>query len=125
MRNFSKTWKSSKKPKKQIKYRLKSHLHIKQKLVHAHLSKVLRSKYGKRNIGLRKGDKVRVMCGKFKKYENKIEKVDLKKTRVFVSGVEIVKKDGSKKLLAIHPSNLMITELNLDDKLRQKALEGK
>jgi len=125
MQNFSRTWKSSKKPTKQIKYRLKSQLHIKQKFVHAHLSKGLRTKYGKRNIGLRKGDKVRIMRGKFKKYENKIEKVDLKKTRVFVSGVEIAKKDGSKKLLAIHPSNLMITELNLDDKLRQKALEGR
>ena len=33
--------------------------------------------------------------------------------------------DGTKKLLALHPSNLMIIELNLDDKFRQKLLERK
>ena len=38
---------------------------------------------------------------------------------------ELTKRDGTKKLLALHPSNLMITELNLDDKMRQKALERK
>ena len=100
-------------------------IHIKQKFVHTHLSKDLRKKYGKRDIGLRKGDKVKIMRGQFKKHEGKIEMIDLKKTRVFVSGVEITKKDGSKKLLALNPSNIMITELNLDDKFRQKALERK
>jgi len=43
--------------------------------------------------------------------------------RVFVSGVERSKKDGTKALLPLHPSNLIITELSLDDKLRQKILE--
>ena len=60
-----------------------------------------------------------------KKHEGKVEKVDLKKSRIFVSGAELTKKDGTKKLLALHPSNIMVTELNLDDKLRQKAFEGK
>ena len=125
MKNFSGSWKSSKTPRKQRKYRLNAPIHIKQKFVHAHLSKDLRKKYGKRDIGLRKGDKVKIMRGQFKKHEGKIEMIDLKKTRVFVSGVEITKKDGSKKLLALNPSNIMITELNLDDKFRQKALERK
>ena len=125
MKNFSGSWKSSKTPRKQRKYRLNAPIHIKQKFVHTHLSKDLRKKYGKRDIGLRKGDKVKIMRGQFKKHEGKIEMIDLKKTRVFVSGVEITKKDGSKKLLALNPSNIMITELNLDDKFRQKALERK
>lgn len=125
MKNFSKAWKSSKKPRKQRKYRLNAPLHIRQKFMHAHASRDLRKKYGKRSVGLRKGDKVKIMRGQFEKHEGKVENVDLKKIRVFVSGVELTKKDGTKKLLALHPSNIMVTELNLDDKLRQKALERK
>ena len=125
MKNFSSTWKSSKKPRKQRKYRLSAPLHIKQKFVQSHLSNDLRKKYSKRSIGLRKGDKVKIMQGQFKKHEGKIEMIDLKKTRVFVNGVELTKRDGTKRLFALHPSNLMITELNLEDKLRQKILERK
>lgn len=124
-KDFSKTWKSSRKPAKQRKYRLNSDLHVKQKFINAHLSKDLRKKYGKRSIGLRKGDKVKVMVGRFRKHEGKIENISLRKSMVFVNGVEISKKDGTKKMLALQPSNLMITELNLEDKLRQKALEAK
>ena len=125
MKKFSKTWKSSKKPRKQRKFRLGAPLHVKQKFVHTHLSKELRKKYSKRSIGLRKGDKIKVMSGQFRKHEGKVEMVDLKKTRVFVNGVETTKKDGTKKMIALNPSNLMVVELNLDDKFRQKSLERK
>lgn len=125
MNKFSTTWKSSKKPRKQRKYRISAPLHIKQKFLHSHLSKDLRKKYGIRSIGLRKGDKVKILRGNFKKHEGKVEKIDLKRTSIFVSGIESTKRDGTKKLLALQPSNLMITELNLDDKLRQKVFESK
>ena len=125
MKEFSASWKSSKKPRKQRKYRFRAHLHTKRKFVHSHLSKDLRKKYSKRSIGLRKGDKVRIMRGQFKKHEGRIERVELKSSRVFVNGIESTKKDGTKKLLPLQPSSLMITELNLDDKLRQKLLEKK
>lgn len=124
MKKFSNTWKSSTKPRKQRKYIFNAPLHTKQKFAHSHLSKELRKKYGKRSIGLRKGDKVRIMRGEFKKHEGKVENISMKNTRVFVSGVEITKKDGTKKSLPLQPSNLMVTELNLDDKLRQKLLGG-
>ena len=124
-KNFSTSWKASTRPGKQRKYRTNSPLHIKQKLVTAHISKDLRKKYVKRSVGIRKGDKVKIMVGKFRKLEGKIERVDLKKTRVYISGVESTKKDGTKRLLPVHPSNLMVTELSLDDKLRQKILERK
>ena len=125
MKKFSITWKSSKKPRKQRNYRARAPMHIKQKFIHSHISKELRKKYGKRSISARKGDKVIVMRGSFRKHEGKVEKIAIKNTKIFVSGVEITKKDGTKKLLAIHPSNITITELNLDDKLRQKILERK
>ena len=125
MKQFSNTWKNSWKPAKQRQYRLNATLAIKQKLMHAHLSKDLRKKYGKRNIGLRQGDKVKILRGRFKKHEGKVEKINLKNSKIFVAGAELTKKDGSKKLLAIEPSNLMITELNMDDKFRQKLFERK
>lgn len=125
MKKFSKTWKSSRKQSKQRKFRLNAPLHVKQKFVNTHLSKELRKKYSKRSIGIRKGDKIKVMHGQFKKHEGKVEMIDLKKTRVFVNGVEVTKKDGTKKMIALNPSNLMVVELNLDDKFRQKSLERK
>lgn len=125
MADFSSSWKSSKKPGKQRKYRLNAPLHIKSSLVNAHLSKDLRKKYGKRSATVRKGDKVRILRGQFKKQEGKVERVDLKNTRVFVAGIELTRRDGTKKQLDIHPSNLMVTELNTDDKFRQKSLERK
>ena len=125
MRYFLKSWRGSRKPRKQRKYRMNAPLHIKHRLVHSHLSKDLRRKYRRRNTGLRKGDKVKILRGQFKKHEGKVERIDLKNTKIFVSGAELTKRDGTKRSLALHPSNLMIIELNLDDKFRQKLLERK
>ncbi len=125
MKKFSREWKSNKKPRKQRNYRLNSPLHIKQKFTHVHLSKDLRKKFGKRNISLRKGDKVKVMKGRFSKHEGKVEKVDIRRSRIFIAGIEIPKKDGTKRMLALHPSNLMLIDINTDDKFRQKLLERK
>lgn len=124
-KKFSLNWKSSKQIRKQRKYRHNAPLHVRQKFVHVHLSEELRKKYEKRNAGLKKGDKVKVMRGQFKKHTGTVEKVNLKKTKVQVSGIEITKKDGNKTTQLIDPSNLLITELNLDDKLRQKIIERK
>jgi large subunit ribosomal protein L24 len=122
---FSSSWKRSVQPRKQRKYRHNAPLHIKQKFISAHLSKDLRKKHNKRNIGIRKGDKVKVMRGQFRKKEGKVEQVSLKKIKVYVEGVEIAKKDGTKTRYPLHPSNLTIIELNIDDKMRQKILERK
>src|SRR3989338_142754 len=124
-KRFSRSWKSSRKPKKQKKYRMNSPLHVKQCMSHSHLSKELRKKYNKRSIGLRKGDKVKVMRGRFRKHEGKIESIILKKLKVMVSGIEITKKDGTKSRPYLEPSNIMVIELNMEDKWRQKILERK
>ncbi|HLC50037.1 MAG TPA: 50S ribosomal protein L24 [Candidatus Nanoarchaeia archaeon] len=125
MKAYVPSWKSSSKIRKQRKYRAKAPLHVKQKLTHAHLSKDLKLKYKKRSIAIRKGDKVKIMIGSFRKTEGKVDLVRLKDQKVFVAGIEITKRDGSKKQIALNPSNLMITELNMDDKQRQKILERK
>lgn len=119
---FSKSWVASTQPRKQRKYRVNAPLHIKVKFVSAHLSAELRKKYGRRAIELKKEDKVKIMRGQFKGLSGKIERINLKKTVAYMKGAEVSKKDGSKAMYPLHPSNLMITELNLSDKRRLNSL---
>ncbi|MBS3157084.1 50S ribosomal protein L24 [Candidatus Woesearchaeota archaeon] len=119
---FSRAWKGSKKPNKQRKYAANAPLHIKRKMLSSRLSKELTKKYSKRNITVRKGDKVKVVRGNFKNHSGTVEKVLTKLLRVYVEGVHRSKRDGSKAYYPIHPSNLIITELNLGDKKRQEIL---
>ncbi|MFH1455537.1 MAG: 50S ribosomal protein L24 [archaeon] len=122
---WSKTWKSSIQPRKQRKYVHNANLHTRQTLMHTHLSKELKVKYGKRNFGLKVGDKVKVLRGQFKKIEGKVTKVMLKQSKVYIEGVETLKTDGSKTFYPLTPSNLVITDLNLNDKKRKNKLEKK
>lgn len=90
-----------------------------------HLSKDLQKKYSKRSIPIRKGDRVKILRGQFKKTIGKVDSVDLKKLRVYIENVQNIKKDGTKTSYPLHPSNLLILELNLEDKKRRKILERK
>ncbi len=119
-RKFSTHWKSSRQPRKQRKYIAKAPLHIKRKFLSANLSKELRKKYNRRNIPARKGDTVKIMRGKFRKKTGKIISIDTKTSKIKIEGIMIKKQDGSKANVPIHPSNLQITELNLNDKKRIK-----
>lgn len=123
--SFSNKWKSSKQPRKQRKFVANAPLHIKHKFVSANLSKELREKYKKRNTPLRKGDLVKIKRGQYKNKTGKISRVDLKETKVFVEGIEQIRREGRKSEIPIHPSNLVIQELNIDDKKRKIALERK
>ena len=101
----------TKQPRKKRLSLYNAPLHLRQKLVSAHLSKDLRAKEKKRSLPVRKGDKARVMRGRFKKREGKIVRVDLGRLCVFIEGV-FQKKQGGKEILApIQPSNVMIIEL--------------
>ena len=119
---FSKSWKSSRQPRKQRKYRYNAPLHIKRKFLAAALSKDLRKKYGKRSIEVVKDDQVKIMNGQYKGKIGKIIKIFTKRTRVQVDEAYILKLDGNKSYYPIHPSNLMIISLNLKDKKRIKKL---
>jgi len=121
-KKFSRSWIKSKQPRKQRKYSHNAPLHIKGKFMSAHLSKDLMKKYNRRSIRPRKGDKIIVLRGQFKKKKGNVERVDLKKSKVYVSGVEMIKKDGTKVFYPVHPSNLVVTEINLDDKKRAAIL---
>lgn len=115
---FSLSWLSSTQPRKQRKFRFNAPLHIRGQFLNSTLSKELRQKYETRNLRVRKGDKVKVMRGQFKGVTGNVEKVSVLKTKIYVTGVELIKKDGAKVKYPLDPSNLMITSLNLDDKRR-------
>ena len=121
-KKFSTQWKASKQPRKQRKYGVNAPLHIRHKFVSAHLSKELRTKYGKRSFPLRKGDRIKIMNGEFKGKTGKISVVDLIRTRANIEGINRTKKDGSKIGVWFNPSNLQIQELNLEDKKRIESI---
>jgi len=119
MKKFSKLWKSSKKPSKQRKYRANAPLSIKRKFLSVHLSKDLIKKYKTRNVIVRKNDKVKITRGQFRGKTGKILNVITKKSKVFIEGIENVKKDGTKAYYPMEPSNLVIIEPDLTDKRRK------
>jgi len=120
-----KTWNASKQPRKQRKYRYNAPMHVKVKLLHAHLSKDLRKKYGKRSLGIRTGDKVKVLVGDAKGKEVKVSNVDVKKMSVFLESIDRTKMDGSKAMIPFQASNLMITALGKEDKRIKKEMKAK
>lgn len=122
---FSPRWIGSKQPRKQRKFRYNAPLHIRRKMMSVNLTKDLRKKYEKRNFPIVKGDGVRIMRGKFKNKNGKIENVSLKKMQVSIEGIYRTKKDGTKVSVRFDPSNLQIKELELNDKKRKIALERK
>ena len=46
-----------------------------------------------------------------------------KNCRLIISGIDVQKKDGNKTRYPINPSNVMITELKLEDKKRSEILK--
>ena len=113
----------SKKARKQRKFLYRAPLHLRRKMISAHLSKELREQYKRRSFPLRKGDEVKVMRGEFKGTVGKVVKVDTKKYKVYVDAAKKKRSVGTEYLVPISPSNLMIVKLNLDDKYRLKILE--
>lgn len=90
--------------------------------ISAHLSKELRSQYKRRSIGVRKGDEVRIVRGEHAGKSGAVSGVDKKSTRIFVSGVTLKRTVGTEKQVPIEPSNVVITNLILNDSARQRIL---
>lgn len=113
----------SHKPGKQRRALFNAPLHVKHKMLAAHLSKELRQQYGFRSLPVRKGDTVMIMRGDYKGVIGKVVKVDTSKVRVYVEGAMAEKMDGTKYYVPLHPSNLLITKLDLSDEARRAIIE--
>lgn len=121
---FSTKWKSSKQPRKQRKYKANAPLHLRKKFVSINLSKELRKKANQRNVPAKKGDKVKVIVGKFKGKTGKILSVNLKTSKIIVEEINVKKQDGSKANVKLQPSNLQIIEM-ADRKPKTNKKESK
>ncbi len=64
------------------------------------------------------------MRGQFRDTEGKILQIDYKKIRIFVDSATTTKADGKEVQIPLHPSNLMLVKLELDDE-RKALLESK
>ena len=113
------------KPRKQRKRLYQDPLHKRYKKFSASLSSELKKSHNVKSIPVRTGDTVRIMRGDRKGFEGKVSQVARTKHRIFVEGVTREKVDGTTALVPIHPSKVMITRLNLDDKWRKGILERK
>jgi large subunit ribosomal protein L24 len=80
-------------------------------------------KYNKRSVPVIQGDTVKVIRGNFRNHIDKVRHVNLKRQHIEVEGVVTTKVDGSKVPRPVHPSNVVITKLNLTDPWRRERLE--
>jgi len=122
-KKYSSSWKASKQPRKQRKYRANAPLHVKGKFLHAHLTKTLQKKYETRSVRVVTGDKVKVCRGDAKGKKGEVDRVETKRERIYVRGIDRSKLDGTKAFIPLHPSNIIIEELNT--KIRRSFLKTK
>lgn len=111
------------KPARQRKMMFQADAHARRRFFTAALSKELRNSQRINGLSVRRGDTVRVMRGDHKGFEGKVSRVDTRKYKVYVEGLTREKVDGTAIPVSVHPSKIMITNLNLDDKWRKKIVE--
>jgi large subunit ribosomal protein L24 len=123
---FNKNWNRSVQPRKQRKFRANAPNHIARKFMGCNLDKALREKIGQRSVGVRKGDTVKIMRGKFKGKQGKVGEVDVSNTRIQIEGVQRAGKAGGEKLITwFSPSSVKIIILDTSDSKRLKSVDGR
>ncbi len=113
----------TKKPGKSRKMRFNAPHHIKRKYFSAPLSPSLKTQYGTRSMPIIRDDTVQITKGDRRLSEGKVLRVDSKREKIYIEGVTRTRMDGSTVQLPIRPENVMITRLNLDDRIRREKLE--
>lgn len=106
-------------------FRYSAPMHVRQKFVHAHISKELAKKLGikRRSIAVRKGDTVKIMAGKNRGKTGKVADVDLGRGTIQVEGVVRKTAKGKEIMLPIRASNVYLTDMDLNDRLRKKKVD--
>jgi len=108
--------------RKRMLYKASKHLLSKQ--LGSHLAKDLKEKHHCKSMRVIEGDSVKVLRGEFKGIEGKVTKVSTEKRGIAIEGIKREKLKGGNVDIYIHPSNVVITSLNLEDKWRVNRLEG-
>jgi ribosomal protein uL24 len=115
----------SAKPRIQRLFRFTAPMHARQHFMHAHVDKELRKKIGlnKRAIRIARGDSVKIMAGAKKGTTGKVTAVDLRRGRIQITNLTKKNAKGKEFSVSISPSNVYITDLNLEDKIRAAKLK--
>jgi len=113
----------SSQPRKQRRTLYNASLHLRRKMMTAPLSHELREKHGIKRLPVRKGDEVRILRGQYAGMEGKVNRVDLRKMRIYIDGVTRERADGTPVFVPIHPSKVEIIKLDLSDKRRKEIIE--
>jgi large subunit ribosomal protein L24 len=115
---------SSKSTGKQRRRIYKSPIHSHKKMLKCRLDEFLQEEYGLRSLVVKKGDLVRVMRGQFRDTEGKVVRVDYGAIRVYLESATTTKADGKEAQIPVHPSNIMLVKLELDDD-RKRIIDNK
>ena len=115
----------SKQPRKQRKSHFKADYHLRNRKMTALLSHELREKYGIKRLPIHKDDKVIVFknVSKDEEIKGKVIRVLPLRYSVHVEGHSKEKADGTIVSFPVHPSNIIITSLNLRDKKRREIIQ--
>lgn len=97
---------------------------VRRKLMSSHLSKELKDKHGVRAMPIRKGDEVIVVRGQNKSHTGKVIAVYRKRFCIHIERYTKEKSNGQTVPVPIHPSNVFITKLKMNDD-RKNLLERK
>ncbi|KMT15097.1 hypothetical protein BVRB_3g062180 [Beta vulgaris subsp. vulgaris] len=88
---------------------------IRRKIMSAPLSVNLRNKHNVRSLPVKKHDEVLVVCGNYAGREGKIVQCYRKKWVIYIEQVTRNKINGLTVQVGIHPSNVVLTKLKLDE----------
>ena len=110
-------------PRRQRKAIYEAHSAERRRRMGVALSRELRTRYGRRQVPVRKGDTVRVLSGSFRGREERVAKI--LRRRYSVTLDNITGKTGDQKLkpLPIRLSHLLLVKLNLSDPWRRRVLK--
>ena len=115
---------SSKSPGKQRKKMYSAPVHANKNRLKCRLDEFLQEEYGLRSLVVKTGDLVKIMRGQFRDTEGKVIRLDHKDVEVFLDNATVTKADGKEVNIPVHPSNIMLVKLELDDE-RKQLIESK
>eukprot|EP01064_Diplonema_japonicum_P037817 TRINITY_DN898_c0_g1_i2.p1 TRINITY_DN898_c0_g1~~TRINITY_DN898_c0_g1_i2.p1 ORF type:complete len:135 (+),score=48.88 TRINITY_DN898_c0_g1_i2:110-514(+) len=110
--------------RKQRKAHFTAPSHVRRVIMSATLSKELRTKHNVRAVPLRKDDEVKIVRGSQKGRDGKVIACYRKKWAIHVDKITREKVNGASVQIPIHPSNVQIIKLKLDND-RKKLLARK
>lgn len=97
-------------------------LHERKKKMSATLSSDLREDIGLRSLPVREGDKVKILRGDFKGIEGEVSELNTDSKQIVVEGVETARADETEVPTPVHPSNVEITDVEMDN-VREKIID--